>query len=98
MRRGKIGGELPAGGACEFALTCFAEKSVFEMLRCAGKISKTRCTAETAGPAAGCRNGACIEGIVLQQSSLLPWCGGQGVDRQHCIACSGVFIPEQSMA
>jgi hypothetical protein len=64
----------------------------------AGKIPKLRCAAETAGTAAGCTNGACIEGIVLQQSSLLPWCGVQGMDPQQCIACSGVFIAEQSTA
>jgi hypothetical protein len=69
---------------------------VFEVLYGAGNIPKTRCTVETVGPAAGCTNGACIEGIVLQQSSLLPWCGGQGMDRQHCIACSGVVNTVQS--
>ena len=69
---------------------------MFEMLYCAGKIPKTRCMVETAGPAAGCTNGACIEGIVLQQSWLLPWCGEQGMDPQHCMACSAVFIAEQS--
>jgi hypothetical protein len=39
-----------------------------------------------------------MDGIVLQQSSLLPLCDGQGIDPQHCIACSGVLIAEQSAA
>jgi len=68
------------------------------MLNCAGKIPKPTSAVEWAALAAGWTNGACIDGIDLQQSSLFPWCGGQGIDPQHCIACSGVFIAEQSTA
>ena len=46
----------------------------------------------------GNKFGVRAEVIVLQQSSLLPWCGEQGMDPQHCMACSGVFIAEQSTA
>jgi hypothetical protein len=46
--------------------------------------------------AEGCINGACIVGIVLQQSCPLCPCGEQGIEPQHCIACSGVVIASQS--
>jgi len=51
-----------------------------------------------AGMLAGFTNGACMAGIVLQQS--WPWllCDEQGIESQHCIACSRVAIPEQSSA
>ncbi len=46
----------------------------------------------------GCTKGACIAGIVLQQS--WPWwpCDEHGIDLQHSIACSGVVMAPQSNA
>jgi hypothetical protein len=46
----------------------------------------------------GCTKGACIVGMVLQQSC--PWwpCDEQCIDLQHCIACSGVVAASQSNA
>ena len=46
----------------------------------------------------GGTKGACIVGIVLQQSR--PWwpCEAQRIDLQHCIACSGVVAASQSNA
>jgi hypothetical protein len=46
----------------------------------------------------GCTNGACIAGIVLQQSSLAWPCDEQAIDRQHSTACSCVIMAEQSNA
>jgi len=46
----------------------------------------------------GCTNGACMAGIVLQQSSLAWPCDEQAIDRQHSTACSWVAIAEQSNA
>jgi len=39
-----------------------------------------------------------MDGIVLQQS--WPWfpCDEQGIELQHCIACSGVVVAPQSKA
>jgi hypothetical protein len=39
-----------------------------------------------------------MDGIILQQSS--PWCpcDEQGIESQHCIACSGVVVAPQSNA
>jgi hypothetical protein len=46
----------------------------------------------------GCTNGACIAGIVLQQSSLAWPCDEQAIDLQHSTACSCVSMAEQSNA
>jgi len=46
----------------------------------------------------GCTNGACMAGIVLQQSSLAWPCDEQAMDWQHSTACSWVAIAEQSNA
>jgi hypothetical protein len=48
---------------------------------------------------AGCRKGACVDGIVVQHSWLWSWlCGEQGMLLQHCIASSGVVMAPQSIA
>jgi hypothetical protein len=46
----------------------------------------------------GCTKGACIVGMVLQQSWPLRPCGEQGIELQHCIDCSGVMVAPQSNA
>ena len=46
----------------------------------------------------GCTNGACMAGIVLQQSSLAWPCDEQAIERQHSTACSCVTMGEQSNA
>ncbi len=40
-----------------------------------------------------------MDGIVLQHSWLCWWpCDEQGIESQHCIACSGVDMARQSKA
>ncbi len=40
-----------------------------------------------------------MDGIVLQHSWLCWWpCDEQGIELQHCIACSGVDMARQSKA
>jgi hypothetical protein len=40
-----------------------------------------------------------MDGIVLQHSWLCWWpCDAQGIESQHCIACSGVDMAKQSDA
>ncbi len=40
-----------------------------------------------------------MDGIVLQHSWLCWWpCDEQGIESQHCIACSGVDMARQSNA
>jgi hypothetical protein len=46
----------------------------------------------------GCTNGACMAGIVLQQSWLAWPCDEQAMDRQHSTACSWFTMAEQSNA
>jgi hypothetical protein len=46
----------------------------------------------------GCTNGACMAGIVLQQSWLAWPCDEQAIERQHSTACSCVTMGEQSNA
>ena len=47
--------------------------------------------------AEGCTNGAWMRSIVWQQFRALVFpCGGQGMLWQHCMACSGVCMAEQS--
>ena len=46
----------------------------------------------------GCTNGACMAGIVLQQSWLAWPCDEQAIERQHSTACSCVAVAEQSNA
>lgn len=44
----------------------------------------------------GCTNGACIVGMVLQHSCPGWPCDEQGIELQHCIACSDEVMAEQS--
>lgn len=63
-------------------------------------VGKAAATAETLGACSedGCTKGVCIASMLLQQ--FLPWCpcDEHGIDLQHCIACSCVVMPPQSMA
>ena len=99
MRRGEEAAIWEIGGAWQCAVGTPADESnPCEALNRGSTATKT---GENDGPCAeaGCRKGACIDGIVLQHSWLCWWpCDEHGIESQHCIACSGVDIARQSNA
>ena len=99
MRRGEEAAIWEIGGAWLCAVRTPAEKSKpCEALNPGSAATKT---SEKDRPCAeaGCRKGACMDGIVLQHSWLCSWpCDEQGIVSQHCIACSGVDMARQSNA
>src|SRR6266403_648431 len=99
MRRGEEAAIWEIGGAWQCAVRTPAEKSKpCEALNAGSTATKT---SEKDRPCAeaGCRKGAYMDGIVLQHSSLCWWPGDeQGIESQHCIACSGVAMARQSKA
>jgi hypothetical protein len=62
-----------------------------------GKTATTEDNNRTLLDEDGCTNGACMDGMVLQQSCWLCPCDEQGIEAQHCAASSGVVIAEQSI-
>jgi len=99
MRRGKEAAIWEIGGAWQCAVRTPAEESkLCEALNPGGAATRT---SERDGSCAeaGCRKGACRDGIVLQHSWLCWWSWDeQGIESQHCMACSGVDMARQSNA
>jgi len=99
MRRGEEAAIWEIGGAWQCAVGTPADES--NLCEALNRGSTATKTGENDGPCAeaGCRKGACIDGIVLQHSWLCWWpCDEHGIESQHCIACSGVDIARQSNA
>jgi hypothetical protein len=70
MRSGKGARAERVGGALQWAAITRIEESVVPSTSDAGTNPSTTDANETPLTGAGCTNAACIEGIVLQQSSL----------------------------
>src|SRR5881296_2490811 len=99
MRRGEEAAIWEIGGAWQCAVRTPAEKS--KPCKALNPGNTATRTGEKDRPCAeaGCTKGACMDGIVLQHSWLCWWpCDEQGIESQHCIACSGVDMAKQSDA
>ena len=99
MRRGEEAAIWEIGGAWQCAVrTPAGEHKPCDALNAGSAATKTSVKDEPCVEA-GCTKGACMDGIVLQHSWLCWWpCDEQGIESQHCIACSGVDMTRQSNA
>jgi hypothetical protein len=102
MRRAVKAAPGGAGGACEFMVRRICdEESKFKMRNASavGNTAATSCAWEAVSTQWVCKNGACKDDMVWQQSWLpSSLCSGQGMLSQHCIASSGVEAAKQSNA
>src|SRR5882762_4334655 len=99
MRRGEEAAIWEIGGAWQCVVRTPAEKS--KPCKASNPGSTATKTGKKNRPCAeaGCTKGACTDGIVLQHSWVCWWPGDeQGIESQHCIACSGVAMARQSNA
>lgn len=96
MRRGENARRVINRGACDGvapdSVAANAGPALPDAARAAAIAGVELCTAD------GCRKGACMDGIDLQQSCPLCPCGAHGIELQHCVAGSGVVIAPQSSA
>jgi hypothetical protein len=87
------------GGAWQCAVRTFdGESKTCDGLNRGSTATKTG-EKDGACAEAGRTKGACMDGMVLQQSWLCWWpCDEQGIVSQHCIAASGGDMAKQSKA
>jgi len=86
------------GGAWQLVAMLRAQESKPFGSTDAGITAKTTEERDRLCPDEGCTKGACIVGMVLQQSIPRWPCDEQCIELQHCIACSGVVAASQSNA
>jgi hypothetical protein len=99
MRRGRSVAGAKIGGAWQFAATTRSDSPVASNSVITDNTANTTGWKETFCADVGCKNGLSIEGMLLQHSMPLSCpCGEQGIDLQHCSACSGVVEAPQSNA
>src|SRR4029077_13753017 len=98
MRRGPGAGEGKSGGAWQCAAMLREGESKPWVSADAVRTVSSRGETEIPCTDEGRTKGACAAGMVLQQSCPRWPCGEQGIDLQHCMACSGVVMVEQSTA
>ena len=99
MRRGEGAAVCEIGGAWQCAVRSIngESRTCDELNR--GSTATKADEKDRACAEAGCRKGACIDGMVLQHSWLCLWpCDEQGIVSQHCVAVSGVDMARQSNA